>query len=767
MAKAEAAAAGTVAGMSRVGLSSLLTLTVLVGVSCLGFFSRLFAVIRFESIIHEFDPWFNYRATYQMVTTNFYDFLNWFDELAWYPLGRIVGGTVYPGLMVTAGTIHWFLNGLGFTTHIQDVCVFTAPLFSGLTAIATYYLTTEIWSPGAGLFSAAFIAIAPGYISRSVAGSFDNEGIAIFALQCSFFLWIRAMKTGSVFWGILTAGCYFYMVSAWGGYVYIINLIPLHVFCLLLMGRYEHKLYVSYTSFYCVGQLMAMNIPFVGFQPIKTSEHMASAGVFALLQCYAFLDYLRGRLGDKEFKRLFYVLAVLSAGGIFAAVTGLTMMGVVAPWSGRFYSLWDTGYARIHIPIISSVSEHQPTMWTSFITDLHFLPAVAPAGLWYTIRDYDSAKVFLVIYAAFSCYFAGIMVRLMLTLTPVVCMLGGIALNVTFDHFLSNDDKEAKPVEAKPAVKAEKGKNKKVSEDEEEEATPVAIKLTVIMALTGLLCQYAVHCTFITSNYYSSPSVVLASSRPDGSRNIIDDYREAYYWLRTNTKEDATIMSWWDYGYQISGMANRTTLVDNNTWNNSHIAMVGRAMASNEDDAYDIMQDLGVDYILVIFGGLLGYSGDDINKFLWMVRIAEGEHPNHIKESDYFNKNGQYVVDHSVSKTMKNCLMYKLSYYNFGEVRTHHQFSGFDRVRNVEIGHKNIKLKHVEEAYTTEHWIVRIYKVKKPGNKSKKLNHKPIQRKTSSKPSKARKGKKGVLKAKIVQQNGARTRKASQPTMAL
>ena len=34
-------------------------------------------------------------------------------------------------------------------------------------------------------------------------------------------------------------------------------------------------------------------------------------------------------------------------------------------------------------------------------------------------------------------------------------------------------------------------------------------------------------------------------------------------------------MSWWDYGYQIAGMGNRTTLVDNNTWNNSHIALVG------------------------------------------------------------------------------------------------------------------------------------------------------------------------------------------------
>lgn len=80
-------------------------------------------------------------------------------------------------------------------------------------------------------------------------------------------------------------------------------------------------------------------------------------------------------------------------------------------------------------------------------------------------------------------------------------------------------------------------------------------------------------------------------------------------------------------------MANRTTLVDNNTWNNSHIALVGKAMSSTEDKAYEIMRMLDVDYVLVIFGGMIGYSGDDINKFLWMVRIAEGEHPNDIKVS--------------------------------------------------------------------------------------------------------------------------------------
>ena len=37
---------------------------------------------------------------------------------------------------------------------------------------------------------------------------------------------------------------------------------------------------------------------------------------------------------------------------------------------------------------------------------------------------------------------------------------------------------------------------------------------------------------------------------------------------------------------------------------------------------------------------------------------------------------------------------------------------GYDRVRHAEIGNKDFELNVVEEAYTTEHWVVRIYKVK-------------------------------------------------------
>jgi dolichyl-diphosphooligosaccharide--protein glycosyltransferase len=164
------------------------------------------------------------------------------------------------------------------------------------------------------------------------------------------------------------------------------------------------------------------------------------------------------------------------------------------------------------------------------------------------------------------------------------------------------------------------------NQDNDEDSNIVSsnIKTIVVICIAIMLMLLAVHCTWVTSNAYSSPSIVLASYGGDGSRYIIDDFREAYYWLRKNTPEKARVMSWWDYGYQIAGMGNRTVLVDNNTWNNSHIALVGKAMSSNETEAYKIMQMLDVDYVLVIFGGMIGYSGDDINKFLWMVRIAEG-----------------------------------------------------------------------------------------------------------------------------------------------
>jgi len=277
-----------------------------------------------------------------------------------------------------------------------------------------------------------------------------------------------------------------------------------------------------------------------------------------------------------------------------------------------------------------------------------------------TLQD---EHVFIVIYSVLASYFAGVMVRLMLTLTPVVCVAAAMALSSILDVYLVADvpTPDAKSVQTE--AKTANDSPTYLPDGLRSTRNPfIGIysyfsKLSVVGSMSIYLLIFVAHCTWVTSNAYSSPSVVLASRGPDGSQHIIDDYREAYYWLRQNTPENAKIMSWWDYGYQIGGMADRPTLVDNNTWNNTHIATVGKAMASREEVSYPIMRQHEVDYVLVVFGGLLGYSGDDINKFLWMIRIAEGIWPDEVKERDFFTSRGEYRVDQDATPTMKNSLM--------------------------------------------------------------------------------------------------------------
>lgn len=123
-------------------------------------------------------------------------------------------------------------------------------------------------------------------------------------------------------------------------------MIPLHALALILMGRYSSRLYVGYSSWYAVGTLASMQVPFVGFQPVRTSEHMGALGVFGLLQIVAFAQLVRSHLSSKQFQNLLF--ASLIAAGVLgtAAFVVLTYKGWIAPWTGRFYSLWDTGYAK-------------------------------------------------------------------------------------------------------------------------------------------------------------------------------------------------------------------------------------------------------------------------------------------------------------------------------------------------------------------------------------------------------------------------------------
>lgn len=142
------------------------------------------------------------------------------------------------------------------------------------------------------------------------------------------------------------------------------------------------------------------------------------------------------------------------------------------------------------------------------------------------------------------------------------------------------------------------------------------LSLFFIVAIILLARVFKDYC-WMMGKALSNPSIIQKAKTSDGKIVVVDDYREAYFWLRDNTPKDARVLAWWDYGYQITGIANRTTLADGNTWNHEHIALLGRILTGSEKEGYEIARHLA-DYALVWAGG----GGDDLAKSPHLARIA-------------------------------------------------------------------------------------------------------------------------------------------------
>ena len=68
-----------------------------------------------------------------------------------------------------------------------------------------------------------------------------------------------------------------------------------------------------------------------------------------------------------------------------------------------------------------------------------------------------------------------------------------------------------------------------------------------------------------------------------------NDWIDATLWLKENTSEDAVIASWWDYGYWITTLSERTTLVDNATLIDWQIEKMGYTLITTPENSWHIL----------------------------------------------------------------------------------------------------------------------------------------------------------------------------------
>lgn len=95
----------------------------------------------------------------------------------------------------------------------------------------------------------------------------------------------RALRNAASWPVAFAAGiAYVYMVAAWGGYTFVINMVGVHAMLLVLLGRYNSSVYKTYTIFFVVGTLGAIQVPVVAFTPLKSMEQFGPLVVFLIYQ---------------------------------------------------------------------------------------------------------------------------------------------------------------------------------------------------------------------------------------------------------------------------------------------------------------------------------------------------------------------------------------------------------------------------------------------------------------------------------------------------
>jgi dolichyl-diphosphooligosaccharide--protein glycosyltransferase len=138
-----------------------------------------------------------------------------------------------------------------------------------------------------------------------------------------------------------------------------------------------------------------------------------------------------------------------------------------------------------------------------------------------------------------------------------------------------------------------------------------------------------------------------------------NDWLETLEWIKTNTPEDSVIGSWWDYGYWIQTLADRTTIIDNATLNGNTIQKFAAIYLSTPDEGYLLLKQFGIDYLVVFVAGEkltvesnFGNSlyvlegGGDESKKPWFMRIAG------VSLEKYLNSDGLTGNDYFWNETL-------------------------------------------------------------------------------------------------------------------
>ena len=510
--------------------------------------------MNYELELFEFDPFFNYRATEYILDNGYNAYSEWIDEKTWHPFGRDVSQNSQVTLHVSTSILYQLFGG---NSSLYDFVILFPMVIGSLTAIAVFAFVRVLGGTTAGLLAALMFSISAPIFTRGLVGWFKSEPLGLFFAFIAIYLFVSGIMYNKgkfsfiklIFGGLfLTLG-----LSSWGGILFFFIPIILFYFILPFLKR-ETKFTILAVSIFSVTLIISSLL----FERTVAFTSSYAGLLIAFSTGYVIIcEIIKKFSNESNHLRNCFVFLV----SIITTVIGIFSVGLIELPRFRYLNAANP-FLTSQDPLTDSVAEHMTTGLTESYTFLSVFIIFGLIGAWFlfsrkTTNLKIDNRIFALILSISAFYLSSAFIRLELLASVGLIILGSIGLSILF---------------------------KKIFESN-------IFSPTKILFCGGIVVLFLIPVELPDGKAWIDWANFTPTITNGGSfySTTTEDWSHAMNWLKYNTPENAIIASWWDYGYWITALSDRTTLVDNATLNDWQIKKVAYSLMTTPENSWHIL----------------------------------------------------------------------------------------------------------------------------------------------------------------------------------
>ncbi len=515
--------------------------------------------------LNEFDPYFHYYATSLMVRDleeyglrGISVYLHTVDRMAWYPWGYDLGSLRVNGLYLFNAALYLALRSLGLHVTLYQYAALVPVAMGGLAVFPVFLIVRRATgNPYVALLGSFLIAVLPGLMLRTDFGWYKGTPFAYVLGTFSLALIIMGIEDSgpkSYVYSFASGLLLGYVQTMWGGAVNFAGVVGLALALAPFVLRVSRDLPLKELLF-IAPTLIPAAFPAPGPSWVKYPTELLLYGALVLGAIAA----LTAREGEVPLR----VKGIMAA--LVVAVVAIFIYRSPHALSSRYFSVLNP-LLRIGPSPLNTVAEQQSVSGISVLTTYGVLVPLTIAGGYYLLKGRRFSSILIPVFLLWSAYVGTSFAQLL----PFVSIALSLGAPIGLHYALEN-------ISPGPAIsgKAKRGKAK---------LHYYSAGKVALAAIVVALAAYPAYAYGVVPN--NSPVTIVSSATTMGQNPA---WLTALSWIRNNTPQNSVIIAWWDYGYWIEVVGNRTAVVDNATVNGTQISLVAQMFLDNETQAVKIL----------------------------------------------------------------------------------------------------------------------------------------------------------------------------------